>query len=262
MSVYPHYSMTVDLLNWLAQQSLGYKETRLFHGLYHAVGLGLKDPKGWAFEARNPRTIPVALLRRTVGPAGARDNNHVKACLLGLQESVFKQIEITDQGRGLTFQFGNAVLRQSMGKNPVFGKFDVREVAQCRSLSDLLFLERDVVTRNQQWPGFRIPGINPSVPGKRWPDARDKWLRSACKISNLTGHRYLFAVAEDARMLGSPFVTVKMSHERTAWHAAKLYRFSHPVASLIEVDGGGYRYLGVEEVKAKEGFVRVPEITS
>ena len=138
--------------------------------------------------------------------------------------------------------------------------FNVHDIATCRSLQSLRFFERDALHHNKDMPMFTLPGIDPDVAGKRWPELRDKWLRAAMKTAQLTGHRYLFGVGSDPVEIGTQRVTVKITHDKTAWQPGHLYRFAHP-ASLIEVDASGHRHLGGAEARAKWAHVRVPDPT-
>lgn len=278
------YILPAELINKIEALNPSRVTLLLAHGLlFHAHCLAEANTSLLRIKMSQPHIVRTSHLRDVVGRVGTKGNRWFAAALGdGRCSTIFRKLEPTENGRGLIVEYQPSFCHAATanGFDPEKSKhkyalLDTRLIGACASKTDILFYTRVAMHRRQNFPTFAIPGVGwqetsirppskqfslPGVEPKKeptfvsWTNVRDNWLRSAKKISGLTGDHFLFRLDEGISRLGTQKVVVKVLNGETKWENARLYKCP-PGSRIIAVNEDGYSYLSPEEVqlRAKAG---------
>jgi hypothetical protein len=232
------YNVPAAVFYHTMEAELGFLALRLWHGLFHAthqayLRAGGPPPDG-IYEFK------IEALRTTVLPSGERDNRQIQKAMNDLRESLLvDEVSFSKNGRSIRFQLGQAVY-DIIDKHPKpYARMDISLVSQCRSKSDILWLQNALTHFRMDFPRYLL-----SPTDFQTRRQRDRELRAARHISLITGFRFVVGITQCYFTDAITDVTVKISHADTKWHERNFFAFNpHTTIHVFEA--------GVASVRSK-----------
>ncbi|MCA0905432.1 hypothetical protein LCM27_03375 [Ruegeria marisrubri] len=282
------YIVPAPLVEKIETLGLGYPALKLVHGLLLSAHLEVGGNTSLLWRPMSRRSVVrTAFLRAEIGAAREKGNRQIRAALEDPQlKSVFEEIHLLENGRGIVSMFRKDICEVATVRNfdPAtnekhqYALLESANLAACRTATDILLLTRVCMHRRQKYPafhlfGFQQPEVSPAnnramnklaeaqaklqesvrkaeADPVAWPDVRDKWLGSACRVAKLTGDRFVFVLEEGVSQLGVRRVKVRISNAEAKWKPEVLHRC--PAGSrLVEIDSDGHRYLTAERARLR-----------
>ena len=157
---------------------------------------------------------------------------------LGGFSAVFDHIEISENGRYLTWRFANTFF-DAMGDMDVYALVEASEIALCRRKLDGALLAQIPLHRRKRLPEFRLIGPNkgygnPSgyVTPRLIPSQVERQLRPSLQSwANETGMSFAVLLVQEGSLPGYTDVVVRIRHKSTEWPEGRFTK--RPAASVI-----------------------------
>lgn len=217
------FRLPFHVLELLERHDLTAHQLRTFLGLYCVLIRLLQDNPDLVYTHTSSRDYRAAQRRDDVGTPGSKDSRWLREAVDGLLNcGLFKHLDISENGRFITYQFSRGVGEASI-KPKKFAPLYTGHIKTCRTRYDLLFYSRAALVAGMDYPNFTLPLIGDQSPAEPWSESRDGWLKAAMLSSEMLGHAYLVGPQPTVHDARPSKVLVKAQHNATIWAENRLY---------------------------------------
>lgn len=248
------YTVPAPVVEFLQDGPRSFHALRLTHGIIYALHVAVRGSLALVpAQFNKEHSLRAKLITDAVGPERANDNGWIHTAVREHEDQdIFEKIEIV--GRRIRFRLSRR-FRDSFGsKSRVFAPMQTRNVRQCRTLHDLLFLTLSSMNGGKNYPVFELPRIvkrlssEPSGPlvllpmrttpdawRLTWSESSRSWAKAAMRVSGILNYAFLIGPQQDMIDDRVTKVVVKVQHANTQWARGRLYKFDAGTRGVIEI---------------------------
>lgn len=199
-------------------------------------------------------TVRCQTLLEATGTPKANDFGMIKKGVEYLQRSsIFSHLQLNENGRKLTFHFGNRYANDAVRKkSEKFAFIDVDHVRTLRTPEQIIFYTRCIMVQRSKFPMFTLPWEE-SRDGS-WLYAKQPWLAAARRICERLGHDCIFIPQFNVETDEVIRVWIKLVPKVSPWSAGKL--FPRDGQGVIVVINGKSRTLSRPELRKRREWRR------